>query len=144
MRTRLRLVVAAAAAVTAASLTFGVVAIATTPTEDGPRVIELTIHHSRFDKSTVSVRRGELVRFVVHNTDPILHELIVGHAAVQLRHEKGTEPFHPPKPGEVSVPAVTSASTTYRASGDQPITYACHLPGHFAYGMHGVVRVTSR
>lgn len=135
-----------AALALAAGTVAGVVAIATSLTPAAspapkPRVIELTIHHSRFDKSVVEIARGERVEFVVHNTDPIVHELIVGSAAVQRRHEAGTEALHGPKPGEVSIPAVASASTTYRVNSPQPIQFACHLPGHFAYGMQGTVRV---
>lgn len=132
-------------AATAVASVAGVGALAATSSANtGPRVIELTIHNSRFDKSVVTVARGETVRFVVHNTDPILHELIVGPADVQLRHELGTEPRHGPLPGEVSVPAETTAATTYRVATSQPIQFACHVPGHFAYGMRGVVRVMSR
>jgi len=106
-------------------------------------VITLTIHNSHFDKSVVTVRRGEVVTYVVHNRDPIAHELIIGAADVQLRHELGAEPLHGARPGEVSVPAGATARTTYRVTTTRPVEFACHLPGHYAYGMHGSVRVTS-
>ena len=135
--------VALAATVVASVTGLGVLA-ATSSADTGARVIELTIRHSAFDKASVTVRRGETVTFVVHNTDPILHELIVGPADVQLRHELGTEPRHGPLPGEVSLPPGTTGSTTYRVTTSRPIQFACHVPGHFAYGMQGVVRVISR
>jgi uncharacterized cupredoxin-like copper-binding protein len=103
--------------------------------------VTLTIHHSRFSADELKVRPGTTVRFVVDNQDPINHELIVGDQNVQLRHELGTEPAHPPRPGEVSVPPLTVATTTFTFRGGPTITYACHLPGHFAYGMHGLVTV---
>jgi uncharacterized cupredoxin-like copper-binding protein len=106
-----------------------------------PQVVRLTIHNSRFDKTAVTVRRGAVVRYVVHNRDPIAHELIIGPADVQLRHELGTEPLHGARPGEVSIPAGGTAATTYAVVTSQPVEFACHLPGHYAYGMHGVVRV---
>ena len=37
----------------------------------------------------VHVKAGSTVRFVVHNDDPILHELIIGPPDVQQRHEAG-------------------------------------------------------
>jgi uncharacterized cupredoxin-like copper-binding protein len=85
------------------------------------------------------------VRFVVHNNDPIGHELIVGDAEVHRRHEAGTEPVHPPLPGEISVPAGATAETLYRFDGtnSEPVVYACHLPGHFRYGMSGDVRIVA-
>ena len=100
--------------------------------------IALTIHHSRFSRTRVRVPSG-VVRFVVRNTDPIDHELIVGDQAVQDRHERGTEARHPPRPGEVSVPAGTTASTFYVLAPSGSVLFGCHLPGHWAYGMHGVI-----
>ena len=101
------------------------------------------MHHSRFSQRVVRVRPHTEVRFVVVNRDPIGHELIVGDGEVHARHESGTEPSHPPRPGEVSVAAHSRASTTYMFHEPGTVLYACHLPGHFAYGMRGRVIVTS-
>ncbi len=106
----------------------------------GVRTVNITIHFSRFSPDHVVVAPGETVRFVVRNTDPIDHEFILGDEHVQKIHENGTEPYHPPKPGEMSVPAGTTQVTTYTfPSSDGRLIFACHLPGHFAYGMHGIV-----
>lgn len=104
--------------------------------------VELTVHHSRFSTPEIHVAPGTTVRFVVRNTDPIQHELIVGDQGVQDRHETGTEAHHGDRPGEVSVPPGATAVTTYTfppASGT--LLFGCHLPGHWRYGMHGTVRV---
>jgi uncharacterized cupredoxin-like copper-binding protein len=106
---------------------------------DVPKVV-LTIHHSRFSRTHLRVPSG-LVRFVVRNTDPIDHELIIGDRSVQDRHERGTEPRHPPRPGEVTVPAGTTAGTVYVFAPSGSVLFGCHLPGHWDYGMHGVMRV---
>jgi uncharacterized cupredoxin-like copper-binding protein len=103
--------------------------------------VGITIHHSAFEPSRVTVRPGERVTFVVRNTDPIDHELILGNEAVQQRHEAGTEMRHGAVPGEVSVPAGGEAATTYTFTLRRPLEYACHLPGHYAYGMRGLVVV---
>ena len=107
----------------------------------GVRTVALTIHHSRFEPSTLTVDEGTTVRFVVRNTDPIDHELIVGDDAVHARHENGTEAHHGAKPGEVSVAAGETATTTYRFDEAGDVLFACHLPRHLAYGMVGTVRV---
>ena len=112
---------------------------ATSPSE---RTIELTVHHSRFSVDELRVRPGETVRFVLRNTDPIPHELIVGDQSVQDVHEAGSEAHHGDRPGEVSVAPGATAVTTYRfgaASGR--LLFGCHLPGHWAYGMRGTIRV---
>ena len=112
-------------------------------------IVHLTVHHSRFVPDHVTVRAGTTVRFVIENTDPILHEFIIGDAGVHERHEKGTEPRHPPRPGEVTVDPGTTADTTYHFDGvtsgsaGGSVLYACHLPAHFAYGMFGNVTVST-
>jgi uncharacterized cupredoxin-like copper-binding protein len=107
----------------------------------GIRTIVLTIHHSAFSSDALDVARGQEVRFVVRNTDPIDHELIVGPMPVQLRHETGREAHHPPVPGEVSVPLYKTASTTYTFDEPGTIWFGCHLPGHWNYGMQGRITV---
>jgi uncharacterized cupredoxin-like copper-binding protein len=126
-------------AVGAAGCARGVAAEPLTPHD---QTIVLRVRHSRFTPERVSVRDGTTVRFVVHNEDPIPHELIVGEPAVHLRHERGTEPWHPPRPGEVSIEAGALASTTFTFTKPGTTEFACHLPGHYAYGMKGVVTVS--
>jgi uncharacterized cupredoxin-like copper-binding protein len=108
------------------------------------RTVTLTIHHSRFSFSHLDVKKGERVRFVVHNTDPIDHELIVGPMPVQLRHESGREAHHGARDGEVSVPLFKTASTAYTFDEPGDVWFACHLPGHWRYGMQGTITVASR
>ena len=116
---------------------------------DGPeRTVVVTMHHSRFEPASLRVAPGQRVRFVLRNTDPIDHEFILGDAAVQRRHEQGRQRHHHGDvPGERSVPAGQEAATTYRFPtrlDGQVLQFACHLPGHYAYGMHGTVRVGGR
>jgi uncharacterized cupredoxin-like copper-binding protein len=107
----------------------------------GVRTVHVTIHFSSFDPRRIDAVPGETVRIVIENTDPIDHEFILGDDLVQQIHELGTEAVHPPKPGEISVPAGTTATTTYTFGDPGELTFACHLPGHFAYGMHGIVTI---
>jgi plastocyanin len=138
----------------AALLTVGVLAVSAARTGrgsepttgvlgPGPVTVRLTIHHSRFDQERVQVRPGTTVTFVVDNQDPIGHELIVGDAEVHRRHESGTEAAHAPRPGEVSIPALTTETTTFDFAAVGPVQYACHLPGHLSYGMSGFVEVVA-
>jgi uncharacterized cupredoxin-like copper-binding protein len=109
------------------------------------RTVVLTMRHSRFEPAVVQVGPGERVRFVLRNTDPIDHEFILGDADVQRRHEQGRErEHHGEVPGERSVAAGQEAVTTYAfpaALDGRALEFACHLPGHYAYGMRGQVRV---
>ena len=110
--------------------------------------ITIRIEHSRFTPSRVEVEEGESVEFVIANSDPIDHEFIVGKESVQDVHERGTETEHDDRPTEVSVPAGETIRTTisFPEGGSlavaQPLLYGCHVPGHYSYGMRGVIEVT--
>jgi uncharacterized cupredoxin-like copper-binding protein len=139
MRRRLQTVASAGVLL---ALAAGPAACAEAAATPKPRTVHITIRFSTFDPGDVQVEPGETVRFVVENTDPIDHEFILGGRFVQLVHERGTEAHHPPRPGEISVPAGQIVSTTYPfpdAPGE--LIFGCHLPGHYAYGMHGIVAI---
>ena len=137
MRIRRAIAVAAGVVAAAAGTACGADASATSS-----RTIELTIRHSRFVPSTFEVERGERVRIVIRNDDPIDHELIVGEQDLQDFHEMGTASHHGGDvQGEVSVAAGEQAVTTYTFTGDNEVLYGCHLPGHWGYGMRGAVIV---
>ena len=104
-------------------------------------VVELTIEHSRFVPEAIEVDEGSTVTFVIHNEDPIAHEFILGDDDVQLVHEQGTEKHHGDRPGEVSIPQGTTRSTTFTFTSGADLEFACHLPGHYDYGMRGAVEV---
>ena len=113
---------------------------------DGPeRSVVVTMRHSRFEPTAIRVDPGTRVRFVLRNADPIDHEFILGDDAVQRRHEQGRERHHHGEvPGERSVAAGQEATTTYAFPAGldgRELEFACHLPGHYAYSMRGIVRV---
>lgn len=103
--------------------------------------IVIDIHHSAFKPEKLEVEQGTMVVFVINNTDPIDHEFILGDEEVQQKHEEGTEAHHGAKPGEVSIPAGESRTTTYEVTESGTLIFGCHLPGHYAYGMRGAVEV---
>jgi len=119
----------------------GLVACRPAQAEDRMRTVEVTIHYSRFDPSTLSFDPGTTVRFEIRNTDPIDHEFILGDEEVQAIHERGTEAHHGARPGEISIPAGTTRITTYTFAEAGRLIFGCHLPGHYAYGMRGTVTV---
>ena len=127
----------------AAALGAAVVAGAVGRIERADRRRRSTIHYSHFEPAAISVPAGRPVTFVIHNTDPIDHEWIVGDAALHERHRTGTEPVHDARPTEVSIDAAQGAHGR-RSRSRQPgtLTFICHLPGHEAYGMVGTLTVT--
>ena len=114
------------------------------PAGPGLVTVHVDIEYSRFHLDALRVQQGTTVRFVVRNHDPINHEFVVGDDAVHARHEHGTEARHPPVPGEVSVNAQDDGVTFYTFDQPGDYLYACHLPGHVAYGMFGNITVVPR
>jgi uncharacterized cupredoxin-like copper-binding protein len=112
--------------------------------EASEMTVTIKIHHSAFLPSNITVPEGTKVNFVIRNTDPIAHEFIVGDAAVQQRHEDGTEPHHGAKPGEVSIDALEVATTQYVFDEAGTLIFGCHLPQHYDYGMRGAIEVSER
>lgn len=114
----------------------------TAPAEaQGPEVI-VNINHSRFSPDRYEFEAGTTVEFVIHNADPIDHEFILGNTSVQDRHERGNHAQHGAIPGEVSVAAGTTVSTTYNFTEPGRLIIGCHLPAHYDYGMRAPVTVT--
>jgi len=144
MRTRLSVILVGLATIVPMLVGFGFDAATADhvePVGPGLVTIELDMRYSRFDQNELHVYEGTLVRFVVHNSDPIHHELIVGPQAVHDKHEHGHDKSHPPVPGEVGVNAGDTGLTMYRFDEVGSVLYACHAPGHFQYGMTGQVVV---
>ena len=107
----------------------------------GTVTVLVDIEHSRFLPSSLRVVAGTEVRFVVSNDDPISHELIMGPPDVHARHQNGTEAKHDPKPGEISLAPDEQGVTTYVFDEPGVVEIACHLPGHYEYGMRGEIEV---
>ncbi len=103
------------------------------------RTVEIAIHYSRFAPSSVEVPAGVPITFVIRNEDPIDHEWMIGDAAMHARHRTGTEPVHGSRADEITVPALSTRTTTLTFPNAVTLQYMCHLPGHEAYGMVGTL-----
>jgi uncharacterized cupredoxin-like copper-binding protein len=102
---------------------------------------EIRIHFSHYTPSEIVATAGVLLRVTLVNTDPIDHEWLVGDVAFHQRHRTGTEQHHGARPNEVSLAPGESKTTTVVFDTPGDYLYICHLPGHEAYGMVGVLRV---
>jgi uncharacterized cupredoxin-like copper-binding protein len=117
------------------------VAAATSGCAPGERTITITIHHSAFDLTEVSVPRGVPITFVLVNADPIDHEWLIGDEAFHAAHRSGTHASHGNVPTEVTIPALETRRTTITFDEAGTLDYICHLPAHEDYGMTGTLTV---
>lgn len=106
------------------------------------REVHVELRYSRFVPDHFEFEVGTTVTFVVENRDPIDHEFLIGDEEVQRAHEEGTEAHHGAKPGEISVPAGETRTTTYTFDEPGTLLVGCHLPTHYDYGMRGEITVT--
>jgi uncharacterized cupredoxin-like copper-binding protein len=117
--------------------------------EGDPQKVTRTIRvrmddRMRFVPSTVNVKRGETVRFVVANEGAVLHEMVIGtpralkeHAELMKKHP-GMEHDEPHmahvKPG-------AAGEIVWQFTRTGAFQFACLVPGHFDAGMVGKVVV---
>ena len=103
--------------------------------------VTIEVRYSRFEPGVLSVRAGQPITFTLRNEDPIEHEWIVGPPHVHAAHRTGTEAAHDTRPDEVTLPAYATRTTTLTFDRPGEYLFICHLPGHEAYGMTGLLRV---
>ncbi len=136
-----------AALVAGVALSMGLAGIAAAwsvgPGSAGEARAEIAIHYSSFGPAVVTATAGEPITVVLRNDDPIDHEWLVGDEAFHARHRTGTEAHHGATPTEVSIPAGATVTTTVTFRQPGEYRFICHLPGHEAYGMVGVLRVVA-
>ena len=128
--------------VAAAALLIAAAACGSSDASGTEREVHVKLRFSRFVPDHFEFEAGTTVTFVVENRDPIDHEFLIGDEEVQQAHEEGTEKHHGAKPGEISVPAGKTRTTTYTFEEPGTLLIGCHLPTHYDYGMRGDIVVT--
>ena len=113
--------------------------------DTGPTRHEISVRmrYSKYLPASLEVRAGDIVDFTLINADPINHEFIIGTEAEQLEHERGPIDDVHDGPGEASILANASKRLSFTFTKPGTFLYACHLPGHYGYGMKGTIRVTA-
>ncbi len=102
-------------------------------TASSPRVIRVIAGPGyAFRPSTITVERGETVRFDVTTMGPLVHEFMVGPADAVAADEEGT-----PEVSDIGM--MQTGSLTYTFDGPGPYAFACHADGHYEAGMRGTI-----
>jgi uncharacterized cupredoxin-like copper-binding protein len=115
------------------------VAVAGACAPAAPRAMDITIHYSHYSTTQIDVPAGVPITFRIRNDDPIDHEWMIGDQAMHERHRAGTEAVHDARPDELTIPALSTRTTTLTFPMAMTLTYMCHLPGHEVYGMVGML-----
>lgn len=101
----------------------------------------------RFSPSTISVRQGETVKFMVENKGKLLHEMVIGTPEELAEHAEMMRKFpdmEHDEPHMAHVNAGKTAPLVWRFNRAGEFEFACLLPGHFEAGMKGKIVVKAR
>jgi uncharacterized cupredoxin-like copper-binding protein len=96
----------------------------------------------RFTPDSVTVKRGETVRFLVKNEGKILHEMVLGNDEGLKEHAALMRKFPEMEHDEPYMVHVSPGKTgqmiwTFDKPGE--VVFACLIPGHYEAGMTGKV-----
>ena len=98
----------------------------------------------RFTPSSIAVKQGETVRFVVRNSGRVRHEFVLGTEKELKAHyalmKKFPEMEHD-DPNQVTVAPGQTGEVSWQFTRSGKVDFACLQPGHYDAGMKGAVTV---
>ncbi|KQW37752.1 plastocyanin/azurin family copper-binding protein [Rhizobacter sp. Root404] len=98
----------------------------------------------RFIPSDVTVRRGETVKFLLHNDGKVLHEMVLGTKGAIAEHAKLMKKFPEMEHADANMVHVKpgkAGEIVWQFTKPGEFQFACLQPGHFEAGMVGKVVV---
>ena len=117
--------------------------------EGNPKMVSQTIRvdmtdSMRFSPENVTVKRGQTIKFVLHNNGKLLHEMVLGTADALKQHAEMMKKFpnmdhSDPNMSHVKPGAKGEIIWQFTKAGE--FQFACLQPGHFEAGMIGRVLV---
>lgn len=117
------------------------------PSESTPaRTVNIEMRDIAFEPTAVSVKAGETVTFVFHNSGAIPHDAYIGDEAAQAEHEKemrakdNSAEHH--GGGGITVEPGKASSITHTFDKPGARLIGCHQAGHYQAGMKVAVTVS--
>jgi uncharacterized cupredoxin-like copper-binding protein len=132
------------------------------------RTVQVKLGDTFYEPKTVSVKKGETVRFVLENSGELLHEFNIGTAAMHAEHRKemlemmnsgmltatgintdmskmdhskmGDHSMKHDDPNSVLVEPGKTKELTWTFTEATDLEFACNIPGHYESGMVGDIR----
>jgi uncharacterized cupredoxin-like copper-binding protein len=108
------------------------------------RTMQVEGQEMKFTPATLTIRRGDTVRFVFKNTGQLKHEIMIGtqkelndHAALMEKHP---DMEHDDANG-TQAEAGKSGEFVWKFTKTGQFHFGCLLPGHYQQGMKGTIVV---
>jgi uncharacterized cupredoxin-like copper-binding protein len=98
----------------------------------------------RFSPSTITVKKGETIRFLVKNSGTLKHEMVLGTAKELREHAELMKEFPEMEhedPNQISLDGGKEGELIWQFTRAGTFDFACLQPGHFDAGMRGKVAV---
>jgi len=132
---------------------------------DSSRTIEVNMLDNFYEPESITVNKGETVRFVVKNSGEFVHEFSIGTTAMHAIHQKemmtmmehgvleadkinhdmmkmdmgGGKTMAHNDPNSILLEPGKSGEVVWTFAGEGKIEFACNVPGHYESGMMGHV-----
>ncbi len=100
----------------------------------------------RFTPSSLAIRQGETVRFVIKNSGAIKHEFVLGTEKELREHYELMKKFPEMEhsdPNMVTVAPGKTGEVVWQFTKSGKVDFACLQPGHYDAGMKGAVLVAA-
>lgn len=116
------------------------------------RTVEVTMKDILFEPKTVTVKKGETVRFVFRNSGQLDHDAFIGDTKAQQDHEEdmrkgdkdgGHDDGHGDDEKAVTVVPGKTAELTHTFDKVGTMEIGCHQAGHYEAGMKVTIEVTA-
>jgi len=98
----------------------------------------------RFSPGSITIKRGETVKFIIKNQGKMLHEMVLGTLNELKEHGELMKKFpgmEHDEPYMAHVAPGKSGEIVWQFTRAGEFNYACLLPGHFEAGMVGKIIV---
>jgi uncharacterized cupredoxin-like copper-binding protein len=117
--------------------------------EGNPKKVARTIKvdmadDMRFTPADVTVKRGDTVKFVVHNGGKVLHEMVLGTKRAIAEHAELMKKFPEMEHADANMAHVKpgkAGEIVWQFTKAGEFQFACLQPGHFEAGMVGKLTV---
>lgn len=108
------------------------------------RTIEIEMSEMTYEPFRIEVKRGEQIRFVLHNAGTEDHEFLLATTRENLKHAEVMKKYphmEHDEPNGVRIAPKKSAEILWRFTKPGTFEYSCLIPNHREYGMVGHVTV---
>jgi uncharacterized cupredoxin-like copper-binding protein len=108
------------------------------------RTIEIVMSEMAYEPSSIEVKRGEQIRFVIRNAGTEDHEFLLATTKENLAHAEMMKMHRHMKhdePNGVTLAPKKSAELLWKFTKTGTFEYSCLIPDHRDYGMIGRVTV---